>query len=150
MRLALATCSNLPDWEVDDAPFHQAIVNAGIELERPVWDDPKVDWTSFDAVLIRTTWDYQEKQEAFNAWARRISSETRLVNPVDVVVWNTAKTYLRDLEAVGAPLTPTCWLDQGVAVNIGQLMGDMGWEKGFLKPVVGATSTVAVGKLLGL
>ena len=140
MRLALATCSNLPDWEVDDVPFHQAIVNAGIELERPVWDDPKVDWTSFDAVLIRTTWDYQEKQEAFNAWARRISSETRLVNPVDVVVWNTAKTYLRDLEAVGAPLTPTCWLDQGVAVNIGQLMGDMGWEKGFLKPVVGATA----------
>ena len=111
MRLALATCSNLPDWEVDDVPFHQAIVDAGIDMARPVWDDPNVDWKAFDAVLIRTTWDYQEKQVAFNAWARRVSEDTHLVNPVDVVVWNTAKTYLRDLEAVGAPLTPTQWLD---------------------------------------
>ena len=55
MRLALATCSNLPDWEVDDLPFHQAIVDAGIEMERPIWDDPAVDWKSFDLVLIRTT-----------------------------------------------------------------------------------------------
>ena len=140
MRLALATCSNLPDWEVDDFPFHEAIVDAGIEMSRPVWDDPDVDWKSFDAVLIRTTWDYQEKQVAFNDWAQRISQETHLVNPVEVVVWNTAKTYLRDLEAVGAPLTPTHWLDQGTTVNIADLMQDIGWSQGFLKPVVGATA----------
>ena len=140
MRLALATCSNLPDWEVDDVPFHEAIVDAGIEMVRPIWDDPAVDWTSFDAVLIRTTWDYQEKQVAFNAWARRVSEHTHLVNPVDVVVWNTAKTYLRDLEAVGAPLTPTRWLDKGTNVNISELMKEAGWARGFLKPVVGATA----------
>ena len=140
MRLALATCSNLPDWEVDDVPFHQAIVDAGIDMARPVWDDPNVDWKAFDAVLIRTTWDYQEKQVAFNAWARRVSEDTHLVNPVDVVVWNTAKTYLRDLEAVGAPLTPTQWLDKGTTVDIAHLMKDLGWERGFLKPVVGATA----------
>ena len=140
MRLALATCSNLPDWEVDDLPFHQAIVDAGIEMERPIWDDPAVDWKSFDLVLIRTTWDYQEKQLAFNAWAERISAETRLVNPVNVVVWNTAKTYLRDLESMGAPLTPTRWLDQGTAVNMQEMMQELGWSRGFLKPVVGATA----------
>ena len=140
MRLALATCSNLPDWEVDDLPFHQAIVDAGIDMERPIWDDPAVDWKSFDLVLIRTTWDYQEKQQDFNAWAERISVETRLVNPVNVVVWNTAKTYLRDLERVGAPLTPTKWLDQGTQVDIQAMMQGLGWTRGFLKPVVGATA----------
>ena len=140
MRLALATCSNLPDWEIDDLPFHQAIVDAGIDMERPIWDDPEVDWKRFDAILIRTTWDYQEKQLAFNQWARRVSAFTRLVNPVDVVVWNTAKTYLRDLELVGAPLTPTQWLDKGSEVDLAVMMKRLGWERGFLKPVVGATA----------
>ena len=140
MRVALATCDNLPDWEVDDQPFHKALNVAGIQLERPVWDDPQVAWHTFDAVLIRTTWDYQEKQAEFVEWARRVSEQTRLLNPPEIVVWNTCKTYLRDLEELGAPLTPTRWLMRGSSPNLAAMMADTGWTRGFLKPVIGASA----------
>ena len=140
MRIALPTCSNLPDWEVDDRPFHQALADAGIAYECPIWDDAAVNWETFDAVLIRTTWDYQEKQPQFVSWARGLEGKTRLINPIEIIEWNTRKTYLRDLEQWGAPLTPTVWLDQGTEVNLAEVLKERGWSRGFLKPVVGATA----------
>ena len=71
MHIALATCAEVPDWEVDDAPLHAALAARGATVHRPVWDDPTVDWAHFDACLIRTTWDYVPKIEAFLAWAER-------------------------------------------------------------------------------
>ena len=89
MRIGLATCRDLPDWEVDDRPLHDALTARGVDLHHPVWDDPTVDWDAFDAVLIRTTWDYMERQEEFAAWAERVP---RLLNPAHIVRWNTHKS----------------------------------------------------------
>ena len=83
MRLALATCSTVPAWEVDDRPLHDALAARGVEAPQIVWDDPHVDWRRFDAVLIRTTWDYQEKRDAFVAWAEELP--VPLLNPAGIV-----------------------------------------------------------------
>jgi hypothetical protein len=139
MRLALPTCADLPTWEVDDRPLHAALRARGAEVSFPVWDDPSVDWAAFDAVLIRTTWDYQEKLPAFLAWAGAASAAARLFNPLEIVRWNTRKTYLRDLAARGLPVTPTVWLE-GRSADVGALLAERGWRRGFLKPVVGATA----------
>ena len=72
MCIALATRSGLPAWEVDDRHLHRALAAAGCAFEQPVWDDPAVDWQRYAAVLIRTTWDYQDKLAAFRQWARRV------------------------------------------------------------------------------
>src|SRR5262245_7862751 len=113
MRLALATCSALPAWEVDDCVFHEALEARGIDEQPAVWDDRNVDWATFDAVLIRTTWDYQDKRAAFVAWAEQLP--VPLYNPADIVRWNTHKSYLRDLEASGVPIVATEWLHRGTA-----------------------------------
>jgi glutathione synthase/RimK-type ligase-like ATP-grasp enzyme len=34
-----------------------------------------------------------------------------VLNPVEVLRWNTDKRYLRDLEAAGVPVVPTAWLE---------------------------------------
>ncbi|HXD74790.1 MAG TPA: hypothetical protein VN628_13675 [Vicinamibacterales bacterium] len=128
----------MPSWEVDDRPFHDALRARGIPFIEAVWDDPAVDWPSFDAVLIRTTWDYQEKRDAFVAWAGRLP--VPLHNPIDIVGWNTHKSYLRDLEARGVPIVPTEWLARGTSPDIASLCADRGWARAFLKPCVGATS----------
>jgi len=140
MHIALATCAGLPDWEIDDAPLHAALTARGVTLARPVWDDPSVDWASFDACLIRTTWDYQEKRDAFIAWAERASAATCLLNPFPVVRWNTHKTYLRDLGERGLPVVPTVWLERGTSADVGALTAAHGWPRAFLKPAVGATA----------
>lgn len=140
MRIALATCSTLPAWERDDAPLHAALRERGVTLEQPVWDHPEVDWASFDAVLIRTTWDYQSKREAFIAWADRTAACTRLQNPAAVVRWNTDKTYLRELEALGVPIAPTTWFEVGQPHELARAVEQRGIVRGFLKPVIAANA----------
>jgi len=140
VRIALATCRELPDWEVDDRPFHAALKGRGAELHLPAWDDPEVDWAGFDLVLIRTTWDYMERREEFVAWAERVATATRLRNPPAVVRWNTHKAYLRELAKLGAPLAPTVWLDAGTSATVRDVLDFHGWDWAFVKPLVGATA----------
>lgn len=83
----------------------------GLTLEDLSWDDPKADWASYDAAIIGTTWDYWDRLDEFLETLRRIESQTQLFNPVALVEWNIRKTYLRELEAKGARLIPTVWLD---------------------------------------
>lgn len=76
-----------------------------------MWDDPAVDWDAFGLVVLRSTWDYTTKLDAFLAWAERVGD--RLVNPPDVVRWNTDKRYLADLDAAGLPVVPTRFVAPG-------------------------------------
>ncbi|WP_369371582.1 RimK family alpha-L-glutamate ligase [Promicromonospora sp. Populi] len=107
-RVALATCSQLPDLDKDDAPLIGALAERGVTAEPAVWDDPAVDWQAYDLVLVRSTWDYSPRHDEFLAWARALP---KVANSADVIEWNTDKRYLRELEAAGIPVIPTIWLD---------------------------------------
>jgi glutathione synthase/RimK-type ligase-like ATP-grasp enzyme len=89
-RIGLATCSALPRGDADE----QLLAAALPEAEWAVWDDPAVDWDSFDLVVVRSTWDYQARRDEFLAWARSVP---RLVNPAAVLEWNTDKRYLAEV-----------------------------------------------------
>ena len=141
MRIALATCSNLPSFEVDDRPLIDALEARGAEVHRPSWDDRAVDWRAMDACLIRTTWDYMDRCDEFVAWAERAASLTKLFNSSAVVRWNTDKRYLRELEEDGVACVPTLWLDRGTAPDVGAMARERGWDRAFLKPTVGASAS---------
>ena len=145
MRLAIATCANLPTWEVDDKPFHADLAERGVSVTQIAWDRADARWEAFDACLIRTTWDYQERRDDFVAWAGRVP---RLWNPAPVVRWNTHKSYLRELESRGVPIVPTVWLDRGTRADVRSLLrwpradvrSLLRWPRGFIKPCVGSTA----------
>ena len=107
-RVALATCSQLPDLDTDDVPLIAALAARGVTAEPAVWDDPEVDWQAYDLVLVRSTWDYSPRHDEFLAWARSLP---KVANSADVIAWNTDKRYLRELEEAGIPVIPTIWLD---------------------------------------
>ena len=141
MKVALASCKELPGWEVDDRPLHEALAALGAEVTTPPWDDSDFPWEDQDAVLIRTTWDYWDRREAFVSWAMETAGKTRLYNRANVIQWNTDKTYLRELEQLGVRIAPTVWLNNDSARDVGALMAENGWNRGFLKPVVGAAAS---------
>ena len=145
-RIALASCGSLPEWEVDDRPFAAALQARGAEVQTPAWDDATTDWSSFDAVLPRTTWDYMHRAVEFLAWATRLSSASRLFNPLPVVRWNLEKTYLRDLAAAGVPTIPSVWFEDGAptAARLRQAVAEIGSPRAFLKPIVGASAVGAM------
>ncbi|MFO0872909.1 MAG: hypothetical protein U0575_02920 [Phycisphaerales bacterium] len=142
--LALASCTSLPAWEVDDAPLRAALLSRGAILHEPAWDDATFDWRSIDLCVIRTTWDYVRRFDAFRAWIDRVDRATTLQNPATIVRWNLDKRYLRDLEAHHVPMIPTLWFEE--PTDIDQLDW-RGWLRGqntpcgFLKPVVGASAS---------
>jgi glutathione synthase/RimK-type ligase-like ATP-grasp enzyme len=110
-RIALATCSSLPALDDDDAPLVPAFAERDVVAEPVVWDDPAVDWSVYDLVLIRSTWDYTDRPREFLEWVRRVEQSTRLINPASAVEWNIDKSYQRTLERAGLPIVPTIWLD---------------------------------------
>jgi hypothetical protein len=103
-RVALATAAHLPELDEDGPLLLAALADAGVAAEVQVWDDPSVDWSAYDLVVIRTTWDYSARRSEFLAWARSVP---RLANPASVVEWNTDKSYLGRLAAEGIPVVPT-------------------------------------------
>ena len=111
-RIALVTCAEIPDLEADDRLLIEPLARLGIEAEPAVWDDPELDWTGYDLVVLRSPWDYAPRRAEFVAWAGRVR---RLCNSADVVTWNTDKVYLRELAAAGVPVVPTDWLEPGGA-----------------------------------
>jgi glutathione synthase/RimK-type ligase-like ATP-grasp enzyme len=110
VRVALATCAELPEGDPDDAPLVAALSARSFDVSWRRWDDPGVDWSSFDLVVIRSTWDYQWRRDEFLAWASAVPS---LCNPAEVVRWNTDKRYLAELAGSGVAVVETAFVDPG-------------------------------------
>src|SRR5207248_10238751 len=105
-----------------------------------VWDDPGVDWHGIKVSVVRSTWDYHHRLDEFLAWAERVATLTRLWNPVEVLRWNTHKSYLRDLAARGVPVVPTILLEAGSTVDLATLLARAGWQEAVIKPAVSASA----------
>jgi hypothetical protein len=83
-----------------------ALRQAGLTADLVRWDDPAVDWAGYDLAVVRSCWDYAWRLPEFLGWA---ASVPRLRNSVELLRWNTDKTYLRDLAGAGLPVVPTVW-----------------------------------------
>lgn len=140
LRIALATCSQLPNGDPDDAPFLAALETRGWLVEQCDWRRQDIDWSQFDACVVRTTWDYTNAPGAFRRWIDAVAAQTHLLNPAEAMAWNLHKGYLRELEQRGVRIAPTVWLPRGPAPAIAELMEQRSWGRGMLKPVIGATA----------
>ncbi|WP_200212744.1 ATP-grasp domain-containing protein [Micromonospora coerulea] len=109
-RVALVTCTDLPHLDPDDRLVLAPLAARGIAAEAVSWDDPAADWSAYDLVVLRSPWDYALRRDEFVAWARTVPT---LVNPADVVRWNTDKRYLAELSGAGVPTVPTAWVAPG-------------------------------------
>ena len=109
-RIAIATCAAVAGSERDDLTLIVALRRRGFDAAHAVWDDPAVDWTQFALVVIRSTWDYIDRRDAFLSWAVRLP---RVLNSPAILRWNTHKRYLHDLAEAGLPIIPTRFLEPG-------------------------------------
>ncbi|GAA2287614.1 ATP-grasp domain-containing protein [Streptomyces ruber] len=138
-RIALATYDPGADEHKDrDLPvLARAVGEAGASAEVVHWDDPEADWSAYDLVVLRSTWDYSWRAEEFAEWIARCAQVTRLANPAHVVRWNADKRYIGQLADAGVPVVPTRYVAPGDPVG---LPGDRGFV---VKPTSGAGSRLA-------
>jgi glutathione synthase/RimK-type ligase-like ATP-grasp enzyme len=124
-----------------DEVAYEPLRDLGWHVEAVPWRRPDVDWGGFDAVVIRTTWDYHQEPKAFISMLDQVKrSGTPLENAFDLVLWNMNKTYLRDLERKGVPIVPTSWSSDLGPVNEETILQRLGTDDVVLKPVIGASA----------
>lgn len=141
-RLAIASSRQFPGIHPDDVHLAAMLERLGVACTVCVWNDPQVDWAAFDAVLIRTIWDYFEHYAAFLAWLdvlERLSVIT--INDTRTLRWNSDKRYLLDLEQQGVSLIPT---QVAPGRNLQEALSSMSGRDVVVKPTVsgGAWHTV--------
>ena len=133
--LALTTAISACATDDDLHPLRAACEAEGLRADIVAWDDPTVSWSRFDAVVLRSPWDYTRRLPEFLAWCDRVSPATTLLNPVEVVRWNTDKHYLGELARKGLPVIESHYLEPG-----DDPAGLPDLEEFVVKPCVGAGS----------
>ncbi|MFH7597072.1 hypothetical protein WDV06_18505 [Streptomyces racemochromogenes] len=112
-HVALATDTTSLPIDHDMPLLLEACRAAGVRAEICSWEDPDIDWGSFDAVLLRSPWSYVEQLPRFLRWCEHVTAVTHLLNPLPVVRWNLDKSYLGDLDAAGVPVVPSSFVAPG-------------------------------------
>jgi glutathione synthase/RimK-type ligase-like ATP-grasp enzyme len=136
-RVALVTCAAYPHLYEDDLLLVPALAELGIGAVPAVWSDEAIDWMSFDALVIRSPWDYFERSAEFRAWLdTRIASGVLMCNSADILDWNYDKRYLQDLEAAGMSLVPTICIGRGEKPDVAALARARGWNEIVVKPTI--------------
>ena len=96
-----------PDGDEDDHLLAGALTRLGVSVAFVCWDDPDARWPAAGMAVVRSTWDYHERLDAFLGWADYVGSVTTLRNDAATIRWNSHKGYLLDLAAHGVPIVPT-------------------------------------------
>ncbi|MEO6173490.1 MAG: hypothetical protein ABIP02_10280, partial [Arenimonas sp.] len=113
MKIALVTAIAAFALDEDLAPLALALRNAGAHVEILAWDDCSVSWKRFDAVVLRSTWDYTERLPEFLAWCEHTAKQTKMLNTLEVIKWNTDKHYLADLAKKKCPVVESVFIEPG-------------------------------------
>ena len=136
-QVALVTYEARPELTDDDRLLADALSVRGAIVHAVPWSDRAARWDDYDAVVVRSTWDYFLRADEFHRWLARLERErARVFNDVRTLRWNADKTYLRDLAESGIPIIPTRWLQRGSTSSLGELRRATGWSELVVKPTV--------------
>ncbi|MGI9190349.1 MAG: ATP-grasp domain-containing protein [Longimicrobiaceae bacterium] len=144
-RCAFLTMDSLDGFFSYDELLYEPLRLLGWSVEPIPWRRTAVEWDAYEAVVIRTPWDYQQDPSGFLAVLEQIEdSSTRLLNPLELVRWNIDKRYLLDLADSGVMIVPTV-LDRGLdAERLQGLFDRLGADRIVVKPTIGANATDAL------
>jgi glutathione synthase/RimK-type ligase-like ATP-grasp enzyme len=106
-HIAIATAAHLPQGTKDTPNLLTVLHQNDVSAELVIWNDPQVDWKKYDTVFLHCVWDYTTHIAAFRQWISGNVENVSFVNPVELILWNTDKRYLLELQQKGIPLPET-------------------------------------------
>jgi glutathione synthase/RimK-type ligase-like ATP-grasp enzyme len=106
MRVVLASCDGLPEGDGDEEALVAALRRDGVDVSWQPWGSA----VDADLVVLRATWDYPDRLDAFLTWCAGVPE---LANPASVVRWNIDKSYMAELAAHGVAVVPTAVVQPG-------------------------------------
>ena len=136
--IALVTAAVSCDLDEDLPILGAALERAGTQFHFVNWHDT-VDWSQYSAVFLRSPWDYHLRRDEFLEWLRNTSRVTRVLNPYEIVEWNSDKRYLGELVAAGIPVVPTRFVVSADESSLRDVLDEFGNDI-VVKPSISAGS----------
>ena len=143
--VVLVTASRLPKPDRETHLLANELQRQGIRTAVLPWDHP-FDWEQVSLTVIRTPWDYVRRLDEFLSWTRQVGAVSRLVNPAEVIAWNSNKRYLLDLADAGVPIVPTRFIERGDHAAVVDALARETSAEVVIKPAV---SSGAIGAFRG-
>lgn len=139
-QCAFLTMEDMGDYITYDHILVEPFAQAGWQVTMVPWRQV-TDWNSYEIVIIRTPWNYQDHQEEFLAVLAEIEqSNASLQNPLDIVRWNIDKLYLKEMQARGCTIVPTIFKEALTDVDIEDAFNEFGRNRLIIKPTVSASA----------
>lgn len=92
-RVALVSCDAWRGRLTDDLLLQKALIKRGARADIISWQDPKVDYSHYDAMMITSMWGYQNELEEFEKWLKKIeTSKVKIFNKPAIIRENYDKT----------------------------------------------------------
>lgn len=123
----------------DERLLREPLLARGIDVQTIPWERAGVKWASFDAIIIRSTWNYHLRWPEFSDWLASLEAQrVQVLNPVAMLRWNIDKTYLGTLGALGVRTLPTVFVTCGSQADLAEIIKRQGWERAVIKPTISA------------
>lgn len=139
-KIALLTCDQFPHLIPADQKLITLLQARKIIADAAIWNDPNVDWTAYDALIFRNTWDYFLVDELFSHWLDKIESlGIPTYNTISIVRKNKHKFYLSEMEKAGIIIVPSIFIPKTKCLNLSMALPNS-WNKAVIKPAISAGS----------
>ena len=138
---AILPMDSLDEFEVYDYLLDQPLSVLGWQTQLVSWRDQQVNWNDFDAVIIRSPWDYQDDAKGFlKVLAAIEQSSAHLENSLAIVRWNIDKIYLQELTEKQVKIVPTLWQEGFCEDRLTTYFTHFDVEQIILKPRISANA----------
>jgi glutathione synthase/RimK-type ligase-like ATP-grasp enzyme len=136
--------------ENEDQILLDFLKDKGLNLTREVWNDQAVDWAAYDLALIKSPWDYFDQIEEFYRWLNKLDNlKLDLLNPANIIRWNSDKHYLNEIAEAGLKVTPTLYFEKGERPDLNICFEKLQSEVLIVKPCIsgGSKNTIKITRL---
>ncbi len=148
-QCAFLSMADMAAFKCYDHLLYQPLADKGWQVTEIPWRSTTVNWDRFDAVVIRSPWDYQDDPKQFMQVLKTINrSSARLENSLGIVKWNLDKRYLKEMQQKGIAIVPTRWQNHLQPDEIPSIFDEYDTGELIIKPVISANAdhTYRIGR----
>jgi glutathione synthase/RimK-type ligase-like ATP-grasp enzyme len=142
MRIAvLVPAPDYPEaWRWAYDPEAGALAENGAQVEPVCWTEAE-GLTGFDLIMPLVAWGYHLD---YARWLRFLDRAERdrltVINPPELLRWNSDKAYLAELGEAGVPTVPTIAVDENCDEDLQEARRRFGCEWLVIKPPISASA----------
>ena len=133
------------DWYMDqvlleDNLLIEALEKSGAQVTKVGWTQTGVDFSTFDAAVFSSIWDYYRYPTDFSKWIDRVEGQTTFFNSIAQIRDNMDKRYLIRYQDMGRNVVPTKYVPAGSSWSDTLWAEDLDSDHLVIKPVIGGAA----------